>query len=238
MLRIALDLYRRDDASMDFMKWISSLDEILYEVMSWLLFFPLTLWRAVANPLGMMDYADEQLLLPQEDQYSAALSPPLFLALSLLLAHSFSLALGQSDTIVADNRGLASLVNDQTSELALRVVVFAGFSLFAATRLIRARGLPIDRKSLQKPFYAQCYPTAIAALFLGLATSLMLIPNASAQVSGGFIALASIVNYLVVQTRWFHRMLAVGYLKAFGNVLVVLVESLILLLVVGFLFTR
>lgn len=32
---------------MDFMKWLNSLDELLYEVMSWLVFFPLTLWRAL-----------------------------------------------------------------------------------------------------------------------------------------------------------------------------------------------
>lgn len=223
---------------MDFMKWISSLDEILYEVMSWLLFFPLTLWQAVAHPLAMMDYADEQLLLPQEDQYSAALSPPLFLALSLLLAHSFSMALGQSDTIVANTRGLSRFVNDQTSELALRVVVFAGFSLFAATRLVRARGLPVDRKSLRNPFYAQCYPTAIFALFLGLATSLMIIPNPMTMVIGAAMAMASIVNYIVVQVRWFCHNLKIGRTKAFGYVLIVLVESITLLIIVGFLFTR
>ena len=30
---------------MDLMKWLSSLDEFLYEVMSWLPFFPLTLYE-------------------------------------------------------------------------------------------------------------------------------------------------------------------------------------------------
>lgn len=237
-MTIALDCCRGDDGVMDFMKWISSLDEILYEVMSWLLFFPLTLWRVVAHPLEMMGYADEQLLLPQEDQYSAALSPPLFLALSLLLAHAFSMALGQPDTIVADKQGLAGLVNDQTAELALRVVVFAGFSLFAATRLVRARGLPVDRKSLQTPFYAQCYPTAIFALFLGVATSLMLIPRAVPLTAGIIIAVISIVNYFIVQTRWFSQSLGIGYLRSFANVVIVMLESMALLFVVAFLFSR
>jgi hypothetical protein len=91
---------------MDFMKWINSLDEILYEVMSWLVFFPLTLWRSVTRPLGMMNYADDQLTLSDSEQYAAALSPPLFLALSLLTAHGFSLALEQVDKIVADRNGL------------------------------------------------------------------------------------------------------------------------------------
>lgn len=46
---------------MYFMKWLSSLDELLYEVISWLVFYPLTLWRTCTRPLGMMDYADAQL---------------------------------------------------------------------------------------------------------------------------------------------------------------------------------
>ena len=68
------------------MKWINSLDELLYEVMSWLLFFPLTLWRSIVHPFAMMDYADDQLALPDDQQYGAALSPPLFLAIALLMA--------------------------------------------------------------------------------------------------------------------------------------------------------
>lgn len=220
------------------MKWISSLDEILYEVASWLLFFPLTLYRAVVRPLVMMEYADEQLLLPQEDQYSAALSPPLFLALSLLLSHSFSMALGQSDAIIADTRGLAGLVNDQASELALRIVVFAGFSLFAATRLVRVRGLPIDRKSLQTPFYAQCYPTAIFALFMGIGISLMIIPGTATITAGAVIAVASIVNYFVIQMRWFRKNLGIGYLRSFGHVVIFLIESITLLVIVCILLSR
>ena len=39
---------------MDFMKIIESLDEALYTVMGWLVFYPLTLWRALVRPLAMM----------------------------------------------------------------------------------------------------------------------------------------------------------------------------------------
>lgn len=61
---------------MDFMKWLNSLDELLYEVMSWLVFYPLTLWRTLLQPIGMMKYADRQLDLPEAEQYTDALSPP------------------------------------------------------------------------------------------------------------------------------------------------------------------
>lgn len=58
------------------MKWLNSLDELLYEVMSWLVFYPLTLWRTLLQPIGMMKYADRQLDLPEAEQYTDALSPP------------------------------------------------------------------------------------------------------------------------------------------------------------------
>lgn len=61
------------------MKWLNSLDELLYGVMSWLVFYPLTLWRSLVRPLATMDYADRQLSLPEAEQYADALSPPLFL---------------------------------------------------------------------------------------------------------------------------------------------------------------
>jgi hypothetical protein len=40
---------------MDFFKLLQSLDELLYEIMSWLIFYPITLWRAVTRPRVTMD---------------------------------------------------------------------------------------------------------------------------------------------------------------------------------------
>jgi len=97
---------------MDFMKWLSSFDELLYEVISWLVFFPLTLWRVCRRPMAMMDYADRQLRLPEPEQYADALSPPLFLALSLGLAHLCATAFGEADDLVANRHGLAGLIID------------------------------------------------------------------------------------------------------------------------------
>ena len=57
-----------------------------------------------------MDYADRQLALPEAEQYADALSPPLFLALALLVAHAAELAMGDANTIVASHHGKARLV--------------------------------------------------------------------------------------------------------------------------------
>ncbi|MBJ7445671.1 MAG: hypothetical protein JHD32_15465 [Sphingobium sp.] len=223
---------------MDFMKWINSLDELLYEVMSWLLFFPLTLWRSIVHPFAMMDYADDQLALPDNEQYGAALSPPLFLAIALLIAHAVAMALGEVDTIVNDRHGLAGLVNDDASALVLRLVVFASFSLFTATRMVRRRGLPIDRNALRAPFYAQCYPTGVFALGIGIGISLARTTMPTTYMAGIGLVVASIVYYVIVETRWFAMKLETGYISAIGAVAITLFEAFTLFLIVGFLFTR
>ena len=70
---------------MNFMQLITSLDELLYEVMSWLIFFPVTLWRALRRPVEMMVYADTELSDAEDQQYIDTLNPPMLLP-SLLLA--------------------------------------------------------------------------------------------------------------------------------------------------------
>jgi hypothetical protein len=223
---------------MDFMKWLNSLDELLYEVMSWLLFFPVTLWRAAFHPWRTMDEIEQQASLPEDQQYAAVLSPPLFLALALLLAHAVSTALGQTDAIVANRHGLASFVTDNTTALALRVVVFAAFPLFLAARFVRRIGLGLDRLSLRQPFYEQCYPAAVFALGLSLGTSLALVPRPLVQIPGQALIVLSIIYFCAVESRWFARRLGTGHLRALAQVLLGLLEGAAFMLFVGFLFTR
>lgn len=223
---------------MDFMKWLNSLDELLFEVMSWLIFFPLTLWRALAQPMSMMAYADEQLALPDEEQYSAAVSPPLFLALSLLLAHGVAAALGQTDEIIASQHGLAALVDDQTSALVLRLVLFAIFPLLMSLQLLRRRGVPIGRGTLRLPFYGQCYPAAVFALTLSLGTTITSLTVRAADVAGISLVVLSHLYFFGVEMRWFMMQLSIGPARAASVTLLALVQGYAVFLLVGFFFTR
>lgn len=223
---------------MDFMKWLNSLDELLYEVMSWLLFFPLTLWRAGVRPFRTMAEVARQAALPEPEQYGAVLSPPLFLSLGLLLAHAISTALGETDAIIANRHGLASLVDDNASALVLRVVVFAAFPLFLSARMIRAQRLPLDRTTLRRPFYEQCYPAAVFAIGLSLGTSFAILPRPELHASGQALIAATLLNYIVVETRWFERKLGCGVVRALASVMLGLLEGAMFLVFVGFLFTR
>ena len=220
------------------MKWLNSLDELLYEVMSWLLFFPITLWRAAIHPLRTMAQVEQQALLPDDQQYAAMLSPPLFLALALLLGHSASTALGQTDAIIANRHGLAALVDDNASALVLRVIIFAAFPLFLAARLARGRGQALDRVSLRQPFYEQCYPAAVFALGVSLGTSFTLVHHVPTRLGGQALMVGSLVYLFAVATCWFVRSRGIGYFRAFGSVLLALLQGLAFMLFAGFLLTR
>jgi hypothetical protein len=223
---------------MDFMKWLSSLDELLFEVTSWLAFFPLTLWRAAVRPLRMMDYADHQLTLPEDEQYAGALSPPLFLALALLGGHAVATGLGQADLLVANNRGLSGLVSDQSSALIVRLIVFGAFPLLMSARYIRLRGLAFDRPSLRAPFYAQCYPTGVFAFAFTAGVGLTSTQSPNARTAGAILICASILVYGVVETRWFADKLQIGALRAAGAAMLGLLEGFVVMLAMGFLFSR
>lgn len=220
------------------MKWLNSLDELLYEVMSWVLFFPATLWRAAVSPFRLMEEIGAQASLPDDEQYDRVLSPPLFLALALLLAHALATALGQTDAIIANKHGLAAIVDDNTSALVLRVIIFAAFPLFLASRYVRAQQKVLGRRSLRIPFYEQCYPTATCALGLSAGTSLTQLAPEPIQIVGVVLLVVSSLYYVVVEVGWFSRSLQTGFLRASGRVLLGLFEGAFFLLFVGFLFTR
>lgn len=154
------------------MKWIKSLDELLFELMSWLVFWPVTLIRTALRPIATMRYADAQLKRPEDEQYDEALSPPVFLILTLIVSHLVGKALGMRDVILEDTHGLAAMVDNDTSAIALRLVMFASFPLVYAALVVGVRHRRLDRSSLKLPFYAQCYPAAVFAAVLSLAADI------------------------------------------------------------------
>ena len=114
------------------------LDELLYEVMSWVIFYPVTLWRAVRRPVTMMDYAESELKDRADQQYTDVLGPPLFLLLSVLLAHGVELALIGDSPMIADRHGLAILIDSDTNLIILRLICFAIFPLTMAVAVLVA----------------------------------------------------------------------------------------------------
>ena len=221
---------------MNFFNLIQSLDDLLYEVMSWLVFYPVTLWRTLVRPLQMMDYSDVEQGDAADEQYTDTLSPPLFLLLSLILVHAAEIALVGDDAMIASKVGLAAFVSNNTDLIILRIVSFSLFPVMLATRMVRAQKLQVDRDTLRAPFYSQCYVAAVLAMMLGGAVILIKLAHDWSVLAGGALALFGLLWFGFLQTAWFNQHLKCGRLKAFGHASRAMVESLVAMTLLSSLF--
>lgn len=222
---------------MDFLKLIQQLDELLYEVMSWLVFYPVTLWRALTRPLKMMDYSDAELGDPAERQYTDTLSPPLFLLLTLVLSHALELSLVGQNAVVSQKAGLGGLVDDDSTLILMRVAFFSIFPLVMAARLVRARHVRLDRVPLKAPFYSQCYATAPFALMVGVSSILMRLKTAEWMLGGFVLLLFALLWFGTLQILWFAQHLRVSYWRAALHASRAMVEGLVAFSFVSLAFT-
>jgi len=216
---------------MEFLKFIRSIEELLYEVMTWLLFYPRTLWRVVVRPGSLVDETTRELGEDDDEQFLDLVSPPLFLMLSILLAHALELtahlAAGPQQSELA-RRVMASEVN----LLVFRVVVFSLFPLVMATGLLKRQGQPVDRKTLRRPFYLQCFYAAPFAIFTSIGVILARLDMPMPLRAGGVLLwLAATGWYLAVQAHWFRRLLGIGPVRGLAIALARLAVGFLLTLV-------
>lgn len=209
------------------MKIIESLDEALYTVMGWLVFYPLTLWRALVRPLRMMAYADREVSDRPEEQYDDAIRPPLFLFLTLMISHGIEIAVSGQNPLLADRRGLAAMVDSDLALLALRLVLFSLFALMMAVRALRRQGVRLTHTNLRRPFYGQCFTTAPFALLIGIGT-LTYSMTAAWRDAGLVVLMVALAWYLGVQSLWFSKRLGISMLAGFGQAAVAMGMALIM----------
>lgn len=190
---------------MIFFHILKSIDELLYELMTWLLFYPVTLWRSVRHPLRTMEYAKTELRRKDSDQFRATLRPPIFLLVTIVVAHLVELQVIGDSPIVRSDAGLADLINDDTSLIILRIMAFALFPVVMAAIETALARESINRDTLQQPFYAQCYLTAPFALALSLASTGIRISNSWLQTSGILLVVAGSTFYIWTEAKWLDR---------------------------------
>ncbi|MFE9082818.1 hypothetical protein ACQKKG_11800 [Brevundimonas sp. NPDC003935] len=183
---------------------LRSVEELLYEVISWLLFYPRALWMTVMRPLRTMRYSDSEQRDRPEQQYLETLSPPLFLVLSILLAHGAELAFGLG--VEQGTSALGRLVTgNEQALLAFRALLFSLYAVIFAWLALRLTGKRIDRESLRAPFFAQCYLAGATAILISMG-SIGLRANSDLTVAaGGLVIAATTVWYIAVEAVWLRR---------------------------------
>lgn len=205
----------RTETRLDLVKILRSLEEFLFEVISWLVFFPRTLWRVVRAPLAMADYAVRELRDPEQKQFDDSISPPLFLILAVVLAHVVELQVG--DLLPAAKNPLGQMLTEsQTNLLIFRAIIFSLWSLLGALAYLHSRRETLNRQNLRPPFFALCLLTGPFAVAYSSAAALIYDPSLIHTAIGWAILLLAVVWYVTVMARWFRRTLEIGAFAAAG----------------------
>lgn len=198
---------------MGFLGLIRSIEDLLYEIMTWLVFYPRTLIKVLRHPQQMIDYSDKEQDDAAEDQYTETLSPPIFLILSILICHGIELALGQE---VSQTQGAFSklFANSEETLLFYRLLIFSIYPMVYAVGMVNRSAVELDRKTLREPFFSQCYLAALFAITVSGGSIMMRMKTQQIQMSGLAVILVGVAIYLVLQTVWLRLHLPIGRLRA------------------------
>lgn len=216
---------------MDFIKIIRSLEEFLYEVMSWIIFYPRTILRILLHPTRMTTYSEEEQDDLPSERFTDALSPPLLLMLTIVLTHGFELASGVRLPHFAGP--VAELIMGTDANLLLfRAFTFATIPLVISWLALRRAGKDVDRITLRAPFYGQCYLVVPFALLVAIGTTLEQL-GPSAQVIGLGLMLFALGWFLAAQIQWFQRQLGQSRWQAVRMALLALFCALVVVLLIA-----
>ena len=141
---------------MDLMRLLRSLEEFLYELVGWLVFYPRTFWRILRHPGAIARYTRRELSEEPERQFQETISPVLMLILSVGLAHALEMALKLPSPRVESPLGQL-LFGSEQGLLLTRSVIFCIYALGAALGTLRRERQAITRITLREPFSIQAF---------------------------------------------------------------------------------
>ncbi|MFD1254322.1 hypothetical protein DEVEQU_00770 [Devosia equisanguinis] len=213
---------------MDFMKLLKSIEELLYELITWFVFYPLTFWRIVTRPISMLAYAQKELTEKDHEQFDDAVSPPILLLLTLVLLHVLEGAVaGRAPSV------FPTLLQDDRNLLVFRALAFSLFPLLFATMKLRNSGARMTRTTLKPAFYSQSYATVpfVMAISLGMQLSSHAQALPGGSMWGLMVALAGTIWYLAVETVWLSKGTQMSRLRAVLATLGIFLVAVFVLLV-------
>jgi hypothetical protein len=216
---------------MDFLKLLRSLEEFLYELCTWFLFFPRTLYRVVVHPRRMAQYVNTELTQKLDKQFDDAISPPMFLMLAVLVAHGVELMMHQ--TVVGISELSRTVMGNEESLLLYRSITFAVWPLVATVHLLRRKKVPMTRESLRRPFFMQCYLAAPFAVAVSTSMVFVRLPGELSTRIGLVVAVLSFVWFAVVQAGWLKVALQRSWLNTILSTLWVLLLGVVINSVIG-----
>lgn len=215
---------------MDFYKLLQSAEELLFEVLMWVLLLPRTLWVVLTRPSSLPSYIYKELREKDGQRFDDAISPPLTLFICVALG---SLAepqqAGDEELLNALGRWI---VNNYSNNLIASAVVYAlpPIAVTAATML--AKGVQLRRDNYREAFYVQAYLICPVVIAIAIATRFSGEMQFPLLRYGAEALTAAILTwYAVNNIRTIRSLLACGWVKAGLLFIGALVVALVLLIV-------
>ncbi|WP_313436193.1 hypothetical protein [Stenotrophomonas sp.] len=203
---------------MDLIRLLRSLEEFLYELVGWLVFYPRTLWRVLVRPDEVARYTRQEFAKDQDRRFADAISPVLMLILSVVIAHALEMAVRSAPLSVTGAVGKV-LFGSEEGLLLTRSAAFCIFALGAALSTLWRQGVPVNRETLREPFSIQAFIACPFVILLAISQAVMSAKVAGWELLGPVIGLAAVAWYLWARTRTFVALNGGGHLRAFGFVL-------------------
>ena len=202
---------------MDLMRILRSLEEFLYELVGWLVFYPRTFWRVLRHPAAIARYAQLELEQPPERQFTETISPVLMLILAVVIAHGLEM-LTRVPSLETDTPVSQLLLGSEQSLLLTRCVVFCAFALVAALSILRQQGKAITRETLRSPFSIQAFLVSPFVVMLSIGILVARVEHGWSQAAGGVLIAFGCFWYLWARSCAYRALVDIGWLGALGRV--------------------
>ena len=195
---------------MDLMRILRSLEEFLYELVGWLVFYPRTFWRVMRHPAAIARYTQLELEQVPERQFTETISPVLMLILSVVLAHALEM-LARIPAADIPTPLAQLLLGSEQALLLTRSVVFCGYALIAALSVLRQQRRPITRETLRTPFSIQAFLVSPFVVLLSAGLLLLRIGGTWEHPAGIGLTVFACAWYLWARASAYRAMVDIGW---------------------------
>jgi hypothetical protein len=148
---------------MDFVKLIQSLQELVFEIVVWVLLLPKTFFRALVRPDLMVKYVNTELQKEPEKQFDDFISPVLFYLMLAVIPAALYTWMG--DGITQQGESFFGLTENNVWMSVLTTLISLLIYLVWIEGLNRR---PLRRSGLRRLFFIQCYLVTPAQLIYTL----------------------------------------------------------------------
>lgn len=149
---------------MDIFNLPKLIEQGVYDVMMWIMFFPATVIRMVFRPRKTLAYVREQALEDPNTAFADAMRPALFLAIAIIIGGFFAPDDIEALQKAAPNAFGKLIYGSWTTAAAFSVIASCMIPLVGALMVDLLTPGKVTRTSMRIPFDQQCYVGAPSTL--------------------------------------------------------------------------